>query len=43
VQWDAFLQRLDDDLQPSVKILDGNHQSKYILAEMPLIDARTGE
>ncbi|XP_035529462.1 uncharacterized protein LOC118336823 [Morone saxatilis] len=43
VQWDAFLQRLDDELQLSAKILDGDHQSKYISPDTSLINARTGE
>ncbi|KAM9341598.1 selenoprotein L [Symphorus nematophorus] len=43
VQWDAFLQRLDDELQLSAKILDGDHQSKCISADSSLINARTGE
>lgn len=43
VQWDAFLQRLDDELQLSPKTLDGNNQSKCISPETSLIDARTGE
>lgn len=43
VRWDAFLQRLDDELQLSAKILDGDHQSKCISPDTSLIDARTGE
>ncbi|XP_038585109.1 uncharacterized protein LOC119910525 [Micropterus salmoides] len=43
VQWDAFLLRLDDELQLSAKILDGDHQSNYISPDTSLIDARTGE
>ncbi|TMS21471.1 Prostamide/prostaglandin F synthase [Larimichthys crocea] len=43
VQWDAFLQRLDDELQLSAKILDGDHQSKRVSPETSLINARTGE
>lgn len=43
VQWDAFLQRLDDELQLSPKIHNVDHQSKYISPDTPLIDARTGE
>ncbi|XP_042357359.1 uncharacterized protein LOC121954097 [Plectropomus leopardus] len=42
VQWDAFLQRLDDELQLSAKILAGEHQSKCISPDISLIDARTG-
>ncbi|XP_047467038.1 selenoprotein L isoform X1 [Mugil cephalus] len=43
VQWDAFLQRLDDELQLSVKTLDGDHRSKCISPDTPLVDARTAE
>lgn len=43
VQWDAFLQRLDDELQLSPKIHNVDHQSKCISPDTPLIDARTGE
>ncbi|XP_041810524.1 uncharacterized protein LOC121618944 [Chelmon rostratus] len=43
VQWDAFLQHLDDELQLSGKILDGDHQSKCISPDTSLINARTGE
>ncbi|CAK6974088.1 uncharacterized protein LOC128375923 [Scomber scombrus] len=43
VQWDAFLQHLDDELQLSAKSLDGRLQSKSISPDIPLIDARTGE
>ncbi|GLD47761.1 uncharacterized protein AKAME5_000186000 [Lates japonicus] len=43
VQWDSFLQRLDDELQLSAKILAGDHQSKCISPETPLINAKTGE
>ncbi|XP_063355846.1 prostamide/prostaglandin F synthase-like isoform X1 [Pelmatolapia mariae] len=43
VQWDAFLQRLDDELQLSPKIHNVDHQSKRISPDTPLIDARTGE
>ncbi|KAI3367154.1 hypothetical protein L3Q82_008211 [Scortum barcoo] len=43
VQWDAFLQLLDDKLQLGAEILDGNHQSKCISPDTSLIDARTGE
>ncbi|XP_070776856.1 prostamide/prostaglandin F synthase-like [Enoplosus armatus] len=43
VQWDAFLQRLDDELQLSAEILDGDHQSKCISPDTFLIDARTEE
>ncbi|XP_054470258.1 uncharacterized protein LOC129103698 [Anoplopoma fimbria] len=40
VQWDAFMQRLDDELQLSAKTLDRDHQSKCISPETSLIDAR---
>lgn len=43
VQWDAFLQRLDDELQLSAKTLDVGLQSKCISPDIPLVDARTGE
>ncbi|XP_044230291.1 prostamide/prostaglandin F synthase-like isoform X2 [Thunnus albacares] len=43
VQWDAFLQRLDDELQLNAKTLDGRLQSKSISPDVPLVDARTGE
>ncbi|XP_028251833.1 uncharacterized protein LOC114427827 [Parambassis ranga] len=44
VQWDAFLQRLDDELQLSAKTLDGDHPSKKrIPPDTPLVDARTGQ
>ncbi|XP_059209191.1 prostamide/prostaglandin F synthase-like isoform X2 [Centropristis striata] len=43
VQWDAFLQHLDDELQLSAEILDREHQSKYISPDTSLTDARTGE
>ncbi|XP_022061319.1 uncharacterized protein LOC110958917 [Acanthochromis polyacanthus] len=43
VQWDAFLQRLDDELQLSAELLDGDHQSKCIPPDTPLTDARTGQ
>ncbi|XP_071353589.1 prostamide/prostaglandin F synthase-like [Trachinotus anak] len=43
VQWDSFLQRLDDELQLSAKILAGDHQSRRISPDTPLIDAKTGE
>ncbi|XP_068195543.1 peroxiredoxin-like 2C [Antennarius striatus] len=43
MRWDSFLQRLDDDLEMTPNRLDGGHQSKYISAETPLINARTGE
>lgn len=43
VQWDAFLQGLDDELQMSAQILDGNNHLKYISSEISLINARTGE
>ncbi|XP_037602466.1 prostamide/prostaglandin F synthase-like isoform X2 [Sebastes umbrosus] len=43
VQWDAFLQRLDDELQLSAEILDKDYQSKCISPDTSLIDARTGE
>lgn len=43
VQWDAFLQSLDDELQMSAQILDGNNNLKYISSETSLINARTGE
>ncbi|TKS87042.1 Prostamide/prostaglandin F synthase [Collichthys lucidus] len=43
VQWDAFLQRLDDELQLSAKTLDGDHQSKRVSPDTTLINARTGE
>ncbi|XP_027130843.1 uncharacterized protein LOC104937232 isoform X2 [Larimichthys crocea] len=43
LEWDAFLQRLDDELQLSAKILDGDHQSKRVSPETSLINARTGE
>lgn len=36
VQWDNFLQSLDDELQLSVKILDTDHQSKYIFHQISL-------
>lgn len=42
-QWDAFLQRLDDELQLNANILDRHHQSKCISLDTSLIDARTGE
>lgn len=43
VQWDAFLQHLDDGLQLSAKTLDGEHQPTWISPDIPLINARTGE
>lgn len=43
VQWDAFLQRLDDELQLSAKILTEGHQSTRISPDTSLINARTGE
>ncbi|XP_039993991.1 prostamide/prostaglandin F synthase-like [Xiphias gladius] len=43
VQWDSFLQRLDDELQLSAKILAGDHQPRCISPDIPLIDAKTGE
>ncbi|XP_023141292.1 uncharacterized protein LOC111578618 [Amphiprion ocellaris] len=43
VQWDAFLQRLDDELQLSAELLDADHQSKCIPPDTPLTDARTGQ
>ncbi|XP_076013634.1 uncharacterized protein LOC143006182 isoform X2 [Genypterus blacodes] len=42
VHWDAFLQRLDDELQLSAKQLDENHQARVTL-DTPLMEARTGE
>nr|XP_033498300.1 uncharacterized protein LOC117266957 isoform X2 [Epinephelus lanceolatus] len=42
VRWDAFLQRLDDELQLSAKILDREHQPRCISPDISLIDARTG-
>ncbi|XP_076605164.1 prostamide/prostaglandin F synthase-like [Chaetodon auriga] len=38
VQWDAFLQHLDDELQ-----LDGDHQAKRISPDTSLVNAITGE
>ncbi|KAM7403498.1 hypothetical protein PAMA_004114 [Pampus argenteus] len=43
VQWDAFLQRLDDELQLGAKTLDGGLQAQCISPDIPLTDARTGE
>nr|XP_046268809.1 uncharacterized protein LOC124071851 [Scatophagus argus] len=43
VQWDAFLQRLDDELQLSATTLDGDPQSRCISPDTSLIDARTRE
>lgn len=43
VQWDAFLQRLDDELQLSAKILSEAQQSTCISPDASLINARTGE
>ncbi|KAM9707630.1 peroxiredoxin-like 2C [Menidia menidia] len=43
VQWDAFLQLLDDDLQLSANVLDGDHRSTPVITDTPLTDARTGE
>ncbi|XP_070697787.1 prostamide/prostaglandin F synthase-like [Pempheris klunzingeri] len=43
VQWDAFLQHLDDELQLSAKMLAGDHQSKWISPDTSLIDVRTGQ
>ncbi|XP_041668118.1 uncharacterized protein LOC121525954 isoform X2 [Cheilinus undulatus] len=43
VQWDAFLQHLDDELQLGAKTLDRTQQMKQISPDTSLIDARTGE
>ncbi|XP_022606227.1 prostamide/prostaglandin F synthase-like [Seriola dumerili] len=43
MQWDSFLQRLDDELQLSAKTLTEDHQSRRIPPDTPLIDAKTGE
>ncbi|XP_071752997.1 prostamide/prostaglandin F synthase-like [Centroberyx gerrardi] len=43
VQWDAFLQHLDDELHLSAKILDQGQQARWISPDTPLLNARTGE
>ncbi|KAM6968528.1 uncharacterized protein LKV04_017387 [Tautogolabrus adspersus] len=43
VQWDAFLQHLDDELQLAAKTLFDTEQIKCISPDTSLIDARTGE
>lgn len=43
VQWDSFLQRLDDELQLSAKTLDRDHPSKCVSPDTSLVSARTGE
>ncbi|XP_029131596.2 prostamide/prostaglandin F synthase-like isoform X2 [Labrus bergylta] len=43
VQWDAFLQHLDDELQLAAQTLDDTEQIKCISPDTSLIDARTGE
>ncbi|XP_036927479.1 uncharacterized protein LOC119004563 [Acanthopagrus latus] len=43
VQWDSFLQRLDDELQLSAKTLERDHPSKCVSPDTSLISARTGE
>ncbi|KAM8737560.1 peroxiredoxin-like 2C isoform 2-T2 [Acanthopagrus schlegelii] len=43
MQWDSFLQRLDDELQLSAKTLERDHPSKCVSPDTSLISARTGE
>ncbi|CAJ1073292.1 uncharacterized protein LOC109978594 isoform X1 [Xyrichtys novacula] len=43
VQWDAFLQHLDDELQLSARTMDSTQPIKCISPDTPLTDARTGQ
>ncbi|XP_035467408.2 prostamide/prostaglandin F synthase isoform X1 [Scophthalmus maximus] len=43
VQWDSFLQRLDDELHLGAKTPTGDNPSKCISPDTPLVDAKTGE
>ncbi|CAL8274402.1 unnamed protein product [Merluccius merluccius] len=42
-QWDAFLERLDRELNPNPRTCDPDPKTRSISPETPLIDARTGE
>ncbi|CAN9502395.1 unnamed protein product [Ophioblennius macclurei] len=43
VQWDDFLQRLDQELQLSAEIVERDLRSKHVSPDLSLTDARTGE
>lgn len=43
VEWDAFLERLDSELQMSDKLLACTSPAKTLSADIKLTDAKSGE